>query len=102
MLRVLASTWGVWPGILFASAAFGAAHRRPGRTRDIVIHVFTGLILGVLAWLTGGWLASAAAHAAYNCVVVEWRPQAMITREPGAPSISHNRVMSPGRAGDWS
>jgi membrane protease YdiL (CAAX protease family) len=81
LLRAVTATWGAWPGILLAAGAFGVAHRRRGRSRDVAIHAFTGLILGALAWVTGGWLASAAAHATYNCVVVQWRR----TPAAGAP-----------------
>ena len=76
LLQLTASAWGPWAGILVSSAAFGLAHLPRGRARDARIHVLTGLILGVLAWLTGGWLAGAAVHIVYNCVVSEWVPAA--------------------------
>lgn len=86
LLRLVASWWGAWSAVLLSAAVFGAAHRPNRRSRDAVVHVFTGLVLGTIAWLTAGWLAGAAVHVAYNCVAFEWGPARALAGS-GAPVI---------------
>jgi membrane protease YdiL (CAAX protease family) len=73
-LRLVASWWGIGSAIVVTSLLFGAGHWTRSRPRDGLVHVFTGLVFGVVAWLSGGWLASAAVHLVYNFVAFDWRP----------------------------
>lgn len=94
-LRAIASSLGMAAALMLSSVAFGFAHFRRGRSGDALIHTVTGLAFGAIAWVTSGWLASAALHTAYNWIVYGWGPvasggageEAMITRETTVTSL---------------
>jgi hypothetical protein len=65
---VLGASWGVWAGLLLTAAAFAALHIIAGAHGALaVINLFLGgLLFGLLALRTGGLMAPAAAHFAWN------------------------------------
>ena len=65
---VLGARWGSWAGLLVTSAAFAALHIIAGAHGVLaVVNLFLGgLLFGLLALRTGGLLAPAAAHFAWN------------------------------------
>jgi hypothetical protein len=65
---VLCASWGPWAGLLLTSAAFAALHIIAGAHGALaVINLFLGgMLFGLLALRTGGLLAPAAAHFAWN------------------------------------
>jgi len=65
---VLCASWGSWAGLLVTSAAFAALHIIAGAHGILaVINLFLGgMFFGLLALRTGGLLAPAAAHFAWN------------------------------------
>jgi membrane protease YdiL (CAAX protease family) len=83
LLRLIAGSWGMVVAIGASSVMFGAAHHSRARPYDALVHVFTGMSFGVVAWISGGWLASAAVHLVYNCVAFEWRPAKYVNQRAG-------------------
>jgi membrane protease YdiL (CAAX protease family) len=65
---VLCANWGPWAGLLLTAAAFALLHVIAGAHGVMaVINLFLGgLLFGLLALRTGGLLAPAAAHFAWN------------------------------------
>lgn len=65
---VLCASWGPWAGLLLTAAAFAALHIIAGAHGLLaVVNLFLGgLLFGLLALRTGGLLAPAAAHFAWN------------------------------------
>ena len=65
---VLCASWGAWPGLLLTAAAFALLHIIAGAHGILaVVNLFLGgLLFGLLALRTGGLLAPAAAHFAWN------------------------------------
>ncbi len=65
---VLCTSWGSWAGLLLTSAAFAALHIIAGAHGVLaVVNLFLGgMLFGLLALRTGGLLAPAAAHFAWN------------------------------------
>jgi membrane protease YdiL (CAAX protease family) len=85
MLEWLAASSGMASAVLLTAAAFGVAHMRRGRMRAGAFHTLTGVVFGVVAWLTAGWIAGATIHILYNCVVYGWGPVPVpATRTTGA------------------
>jgi len=65
---VLCASWGAWAGLLLTAAAFAVLHIIAGAHGLLaVVNLFLGgLLFGLLALRTGGLLAPAAAHFAWN------------------------------------
>ena len=65
---VLCASWGAWAGLLLTAAAFAMLHIIAGAHGLLaVINLFLGgMLFGLLALRTGGLLAPAAAHFAWN------------------------------------
>lgn len=78
---VLCAGWGAWPGLLLTSAAFAALHIIAGAHGALaVINLFLGgLLFGLLALRTGGLLAPATAHFAWN-----WSESGVLGLNPDA------------------
>jgi membrane protease YdiL (CAAX protease family) len=65
---VLCGDWGPWPGLLSSSMLFAALHIIAGAHGAVAVVTFFlgGLLFGLLALRTGGLVAPAAAHFAWN------------------------------------
>lgn len=83
VLGLVGSWRGALVGVLVSSLVFGLAHWPRRRSRDAVIHMMTGVVFGTIAWLSGGWLASAIVHVTYNCVAFAWVPGPVEDIAPG-------------------
>jgi uncharacterized protein len=78
---VLCTSWGAWPGLLLAAAAFAALHIIAGAHGALAVaNLFLGgLLFGLLALRTGGLLAPIAAHFAWN-----WSESGLLGLNPDA------------------
>ena len=65
---VLCASWGAWAGLLLTASAFALLHIIAGAHGVLAVaNLFLGgLLFGLLALRTGGLLAPAAAHFAWN------------------------------------
>ncbi len=80
---LLIRAWGPAAGILLASLGFALVHVSGGWIQPVsLINIFVaGMWFGLLAWRTGGFLAPALAHAAWN-----WSEAMLFGAYPNGPA----------------